>query len=137
MTGSLSDAARDVGLSAEPAAASRVVALRRVLSDIATLAASTPFRASDAATASAIAERVLRVDPSSKALQAVANDASAAAAAMTGGRDAAAREALDRASTGVVLALRRDLLDAPAASAAISDRLNGALVDALRARRPQ
>jgi hypothetical protein len=138
LTGSLSDAARDVSASAQPSMTSRVVALRRVLSDLAALAGEKSLTPANATTTSVIAERLLRIDPSSKALQTVATDVSSAATAMTEHNDRAAHDALDRASTGIVTALRGDLLDAPSAAKSESDlQLNGALVDALRSRRPE
>jgi hypothetical protein len=57
---------------------------------------------------------------------------------MTERNDRAAHDALDRASTGIVTALRGDLLDAPSSTKGESVlQLNGALVDALRSRRPE
>jgi hypothetical protein len=138
LTGSLADAASDVGATADPAASSRVIALRRALSDIATLAGTKTLIAANSAAAAAIAERVLRVDSSAKALQDVSTQMVAAATAITDGRETAARDALDRAAAGIVAALRGDLLDAPANLPSAKDQqIDGALVDALRSRRPE
>ncbi|MEO7087028.1 MAG: hypothetical protein ABI442_13885 [Gemmatimonadaceae bacterium] len=135
LTGSLTDAARDIESSAEPAASSRVVALRRVLSEVATIAGTKTLTSSNASAASAIAERALRVDPSSKTLQEASSLLAAAADAIAGKHERDARERLDRASSAIVAALRTDLLDAPTNVAGANDaRLSGALVDALRSR---
>ena len=65
--------------------------------------------------ASALAERVLRVDPSARSLQDVAALLAAAAAAIGRADTDDAQNHLDRAATGLAAALRADLLDAPAA----------------------
>ncbi|MDB4877894.1 MAG: putative rane protein [Gemmatimonadetes bacterium] len=119
LTGVLTDASRDVRASAEPQADPRVVALRRALAGIATLVGSHAAGTTASAQASSLAESVLRVDPSSKALQDVA-------ALLTSGQ-------LDRAATSLAVALRAELSDAPAVTTSPEvSRLGGALADALR-----
>lgn len=133
LTGVLTDAARDVHpiVNAEPNA--RVIALRRALAGIATLAGAPHFTDDASATASALAETVLRVDPSAKPLQDVATLLNNAGDAIGRSRTDEAHMLLDRAAAGIVAALRGDLLDAPVnAPAADVSRLNGALTDALR-----
>jgi hypothetical protein len=142
LTGMLDDAVRDAQPSAEPARSSRALALRRALSEIATLD-GTASLAGDAATrASSLAERVIAIDPSSRALQDVGAQLASSATAMASHRGDAARAALDRATMGLVAMLRSELLDAPRAPERVDDaRLEGALADQLRAasgaRRPR
>ncbi len=137
LTGELTDAVRDVRPSTEPEENPRTTALRRVLSDVAALAATTRFDASTSTQASALAERVLHVDASSKGLQEVAAQLASAASAIGDGRAAIARESLDRASVGLAYALRGALLEAPIGVQTTNDaRMSGALVDALRSTKP-
>lgn len=136
LTGTLADAVGSVGPSAEASASPLVVALRHTLSDVATAAASRTVDARSAAQLSGLAERVLRIDPSSRTLQGVSSELSAAAKASSEGRADDVRAALDRASNGMVAVLRRELPDAPSRTPNVgASRMNGALVDALRARR--
>ncbi len=136
LSGSLADVTRDERPSADPAADPRVTALRGALAGIASLAGTARLDGSASAGASSLAERVLQVDPSDRALQAVAMVLDTAAAALTRGTASDARARLDRAATDLAAALRRDLLNAPAQPANITtNRLNGALTDALRAPR--
>ncbi|MGH7615669.1 MAG: hypothetical protein ACREPM_00400, partial [Gemmatimonadaceae bacterium] len=129
LTGVLTDAARDTRPRAEPELEPRVVELRRVLADVATLAGA---RASDAARASSLAERVLRIDPSSHELQQVAARLSEASTDLARGHPLDARRALDQSATALAGALRSGMLDAPSTSPTATDLLNGALTDALR-----
>jgi hypothetical protein len=136
LTGTMTDAATDVRSSADPQMNPRVVALRRSLSGVATLAGEPAFGADASAEASALAVRVLQADPSSKALQEAAGRLTAAAADIGRGRSAEARVSLDRAATALSGVLRSGMNDAPAGSARPTDsRVSGALTDALRHRR--
>jgi hypothetical protein len=73
------------------------------------------------------------VDPSSKALQGVAAQVANAASATASGREAEARVLLDRAAVELGAVLRAALVTAPArVTSGEVDRLEGALVDALR-----
>jgi hypothetical protein len=132
LTGVLTDASRDARPRAEPELEPRVTALRRVLADVATLAAGDSLNASRA---SALAERVLRIDPSSRELQQVAAKLSDAATNIDRRRVADARQSLDQSATAIAAALKASLLDAPVVAGDHSvglDLLNGALTDALR-----
>jgi len=136
LTGALADAVGNVGPAVEVSASPLVVALRRSLSDVATAAASRTLDARSAAAFTALAERVLRIDPSSRTLQDVSTQLGAAAKATSDNRTDDARAALDRASDGIVSVLRRELPRAPARTPTLAEsRLNGALVDALRSGR--
>lgn len=136
LTGVLTDAARDAHPSTEPAPDARVTSLRRALSGIAELAGTQRFGADASARASILAESVLRVDPSAKPLQEVAAQLNAAAAALGHSRIDDARAQLDRAATGIAAALRTDLPPAPQRAPSLGlDRLDGALIDALRNQR--
>jgi hypothetical protein len=82
-----------------------------------------------------LAERVLRIDPSSRELQQVAGKLSEAATDIGRTRAVDARRLLDQSATAVAAALKGSLLDMPAAAGASSvtlDVLGGALTDALR-----
>jgi hypothetical protein len=133
LTGVLTDAVRDVRpiVNAEPNA--RVVGLRRALAGVAALAGTPRFTSDASASASALAENVLRIDPSAKPLQDVATLLNSAGDAVARGRIDEAHSLLDRAAAGIAGALRGDLLDAPSrVPASDVSRLNGALTDALR-----
>jgi hypothetical protein len=136
LTGTLTDAATDAEPLVEPERDPRVAALRKTLSEIASLPGATEGNAANASRASALAESVLRVDPSSKPGQQVAAQLDSAASAMNGSQDAIVRLLLDHAATGVARIVRARLLDAPfPATDGDAGRLAGALTDALR-RRP-
>ncbi|HEY4218645.1 MAG TPA: DUF4175 family protein [Gemmatimonadaceae bacterium] len=133
LSGSLTDVVRNSGPSANPAADPRVTALRSTLAEIASLSGGQNANASTAAAASALAQRVLTVDPSDAGLQAVAATLDSAGTSATHSDEARTRAQLDRAATSLAALLRRNLLSAPSApSGATIDRLNGALTDALR-----
>ena len=133
LTGTLTDAARDTRPAIELAPGIRVTSLRSALADIATLAATRPLSSDAAQRASALAASVLRIDPSSKALQDASALLARAGDALSKGNVTDSRDALDRAATGVAAVLRSELLDAPSARrSADLDRLSGALSDALR-----
>jgi hypothetical protein len=132
LTGVLTGAARDMHPRAEAEPEPRIAELRRALADVAALAGAATL---DAAGASALAERVLRIDPSSREVQQVATKLSAAATDMERGRSSDARRALDESATTIAAALKAALLDAPATGGlrgTSTDLLTGALVDALR-----
>jgi hypothetical protein len=138
LTGSLGDAIGDVRPTPEPQAGSATVELRRVLSELAALAASPDIGPGARAGATALAERLLRVDPSSRPLQAASAQLAVAAEAMRSSRIGEARASLDSASSGVVAILRRGLPDAPSRAPSIDEsRMRGALTDALRGTRPR
>lgn len=135
LTGNLSDASRDVRPRSVSELDARVVELRRTLSGIATLASSAGA-ASSASTASMLAERVLRIDASSKPLQGAAALLTSASNAFERGRDSEARELIDRAAVAVTSAVRSELLAAPQPASTRLDQLGGALSDALARRLP-
>jgi hypothetical protein len=125
MTGSLTDAVRDIRPRAEPQLDSRTTALRRVLAEIAAGPSS--------AQASELAERVLRIDASSKAMQGVADQLNRAAGALSSNLGEDAKKSLDQAATALAAELRSGLPASPHEAAGAADaRLNGALADALR-----
>jgi hypothetical protein len=133
LSGTLTDAARTERPSPNPAADPTVTALRRSLAEIASLSGARRTDATTSATASSLAEAVLRVNPSDPALQSVAAVLDSAARAGGSGGRALAREQLDRAATALASAVRKSLLSAPIGRVGNTvDRLNGALVDALR-----
>ena len=136
MTGELVEAGRDVRPLAVPEGSARVVALRSALSNVAELLATTTQQPDASARSSALAERVLRVDASAKALQAIAASLNDAAAAFGKSQAESARKALEVAAVGLTESLRAELLTAPAATRSFgSERLSGALSDALRSTR--
>ena len=139
LSGSLADAATDARPAAEPRRDAATIALRRVLSDVTALAGGVTRDASDiaAARSAALAEQALRVDPSAPALQEVSADLAKAASALAARHGDEAAAALDRAATGIVKILRNELPDAPTDARSLGERrMNGALVDAARARMP-
>lgn len=133
LSGSLSDAARETHPRAETPLDARTVALRRALSDIAAISAHGDIGPSASTDVSAIGERILRADPSSKQLQMVASALSDAARDIAANRQRDARVGLDRAAVGLSAAMRSvistesNAVESPSAAA-----LNGALIDALR-----
>jgi hypothetical protein len=135
LTGSLTDVTRDIRPSVEPTENVRVAELRKSLSSVASVASQRSFAGDASVTISNAGATVLRVDPSSKALQEVASNLSSAAVAIERNRSDDAHRDLERAVTGLAEVLRSHLLDAPpAASRLDANRLGGALSDALRAR---
>lgn len=136
LTGSLTDVARDIQPTATPELSARVTSLRRTLSDVAALAGRRTLSTDDATQASMLAERVLKIDASSKSLQDVSAQLASAATAIRSDRASEARNLLDRAVAGLSGVLRGALLDAPRASPSLgADRMKGALTDALRSGR--
>jgi hypothetical protein len=129
LTGVLTDAARDSRPQTEAQLEPRTIALRRELGNIAALAGSS---SRDGASTVYVAQRVLRVDPSSRALQQVAARLADAAAAIDRGRTNDAIRLLDQSALDLAALLRSSLADAPAPRSAALDALSGALGDALR-----
>src|SRR5207253_4731279 len=87
----------------------------------------------DAALASALATRVLRIDPSDTLLQSVSAQLAAAATALERQRSDDARRVLESGTSAMARVLRVELPDAPQQPASIdAGRLSGSLVDALR-----
>ena len=134
LTGALVDAGRDVRPVAEAGVDARVVTLRGALAEIAALASDANAPAAGAgARLSVVAERVLRVDPSSAALQGISRQLADAAGAVTGGRVDDGRALVDSAAVRLGAVIRAALVKAPSRSLpADVQRLEGALVDALR-----
>jgi hypothetical protein len=112
--------------AAEPPPDPRIIAVRRALADMAALAADANRGATGvAARATALAEQVLRIDPSSAPIRDVAA--------------AIAQASWDQAATGLAAIARASLPADPAhTSNPELDALAGALADALRrqGRRP-
>ena len=135
LTGTLTDAVRDTRPVTASELDSRTTALRRALAGIATLAAAqrTDGGANAAVEASALAEGMLGVDPSSKPLQDVAALLARVSTSIAGGRRDEASDLLGRAATNLAAIVRAELRDVPARGSALDvDRLSGALTDALR-----
>jgi hypothetical protein len=137
LTGVVSDVARDVRPAAAAAPNPRLAALRTALADVAALA-SDPTRATDSGVgrAVAIAQQVLRLDPSSTAYRdatsALVGMGRATTPARDGANAAAIDAALDRTATRLAELIRTELLIAPEPASASLDALAGALADALR-----
>lgn len=131
LSGTLTDAARDTRPRADPELDPRVVALRRAIADIATLAGTSTFAANSATGAQAIGETILRFDAASKPLQDAATLLASASSAISKGNSGEARILLDRAATGIAAVLRNEIAPAPRTMSTELDRLSGALGDAL------
>jgi hypothetical protein len=129
LTGTLTDASRDVRPRAEPEPDPKLAALRRAVANIATLAGSPSWNAVEAQN---IGEEILRADASSKPLQEAAALLASASSSMAKKNENEARSFLDRAATRIAAVIRVDLAPAPRISASSLDRLGGALGDALR-----
>lgn len=130
LSGTLTDAVRDVRPVPEASHDSRLAALRQALSGVASLAGE---RTPDAVTASNLAEAVLRVDPASRSLQQVGAQLDSAATAFTQSRIDAGRALLGNAATSLTRVMRNALPVTPKPGAGASpSRLAGALADALR-----
>ena len=145
LTGGLSDAVGEGRPVAEPSQTAASVTLRRVLSDVAALGGSatrpgTLLQArgdTAAARLTALAEQALRVDPSSPVLQEVSAQLAQAANAASTHRGDEAAAAIDQASRGIVRILRRELPQRSTGTPSFDDqRLQGALVDAMRGVKP-
>jgi hypothetical protein len=120
LTGTLAALDRETRPAALPPPSPRVAAIRRVLADLGALSADANRGAPDvAARATALAEQVLRIDPSSPPLRDVAT--------------AIAQASWDRAATALAAIARAELPAEPARGANPRlDALAGALADALR-----
>ena len=151
LTGVLADAGRDVRPLPETVTDPRIAALREALGRVAALASAAGGAASPSAgvgdttvapdpqvSASILAQDVLRVDPSSEELQAVAAQLSDAGTAFSARRAGDARDLLDRAATSLAVLIRSMLVDAADEPRSLElRRLEGALVDALRGATPR
>ena len=138
LSGALTDARSDRRVTVTPPPDARGAALRRVLADIATVAReSGKVRGADASGSArfgALAEVVLRVDPSSKVLQKVSSRLSEASTSMASARPTEAQQQLDSATVALAAVLRSNAPSvAPAVSTFSHRELGGALGDALRA----
>lgn len=133
MSGTLADAARDTRPAPQPEVDSRIVALRRVLASIAELAGTPKYDENASTRASMLAQEVLRIDASSKPLQAISQTLNDAAGALSHARADDARARLDNAATAIAAVLKSDVLPAPVTAGSLDDRrLGGALIDRLR-----
>jgi len=134
LTGLLTDIARDARPPRRVEPSPQIVTLRRVLADVAALSGRADLDASDAAAATAAAERLLRLD-AGNAVRAVATELTSAAAAIRRADVTTARSTLARALLALADATRATLPDAPPAGAdPETRRLEGALADAVRKR---
>ncbi len=132
LTGELAGVSRTTRPSTEPEVEPRHLAMRDVLASIAAIP-TTDLTAADAVRVSALAQRILRVDPSAEALQQIAALLDNSATAIADGRNSQARTQLDRAATQLAAVLRAELTDSPNVTGTPgARRLEGALVDALR-----
>jgi len=133
LTGVLATASPDVRPAAGPIADPRITALRQTLAGIATLAAATPLGANSAALVSALAQRMLEVDPSDETLQRVASQLTAAGSAIGDGKGNDAKRLLSDAAMTLASVVRASLLNGPPrAQTAEVSRLRGELADQLR-----
>lgn len=134
LTGVLAAASRDVRTVGEPVTNPKVVALRRALAGIATLAGTPEVPADATSTTSRLAQSVLEVDPSALPLQKVAADLDRAAVAIgQSNRSDDARRLLDSVATQLAAILRAEMLLAPESrGSAELNAMQGALADALR-----
>jgi hypothetical protein len=129
LTGSLAAASSDTRPRAEAEPERRVIELRRALADVAAVAGGSSF---DPAGISALAERVLRIESSSREIQQIADRLSQAATELSRGNASGARRSLDESARSIATTLRAKLLDAPTAVNEELNTLSGALTDALR-----
>ena len=135
LTGVLAALARTTRPSAAAPPPTRATEVRRVLVDVATLAAESGLATGDAAARStALAERVLRIDPAAVPFREVAAALTRAAELITARADTASiHAAFNRASTGLAAIARAELAPDPSRGFdAQLDALAGALADALR-----
>ncbi|MEP6779797.1 MAG: hypothetical protein ABJC26_07905, partial [Gemmatimonadaceae bacterium] len=136
MTGPLLDVGRDQHPIPLGEANARVVALRGALAGIAELSGGRTVRGDASALASELAERVLRVDPSSKPLQAIAAQLNEAASYFGKSQTDNARRSLQQAAVNLTSTLRAEVITAPQQQRSFdADKLDGAIVDALRGAR--
>ena len=137
LTGVLTTVTRDVRQQRAPEPSARVVALRSALAGIAGIANAATLAFDAAARASALAQRVLQIDASSKPLQEVATRLTEASNEISRGRATSANALLDSAAVGLGAVLRRDVFSAPSAPRSLQlHALDGQLVEA-RKRPPE
>ena len=134
LTGTLRDLARNARPASEAEPPPRVVALRRVLVDLAALGTSTLSADESARVVSALAQRLLTIDPASAELRDVATTLGAAARQPAALASPASRTAtLVPAATALAAAIRAQLpADSRRRANADLDALAGALASALR-----
>ena len=136
LTGVLADAGRHVRPIPATASDPRVATLRSALAGIAALAGAAAQGTDDAtapARASVLARELLRVDPASDTLQAIAAQVSDAGNAIGDRRLADAQVGLDRAALELGRVIRAMLADAAREPGSLElRRLEGALRDGLR-----
>jgi hypothetical protein len=135
LTGVLAAIARGSRPAVEADATPRVTALRTALAELAALIGDTAGLDAAANRVTALAQAVLRVDPASEPVRAVAADLTAAAGQLNGGaRDrTTARETLGLAAVSLAAVVRSELVAAAHRPASLAARqLDGALADALR-----
>jgi hypothetical protein len=147
LTGALTDLARDPRPAGSADVNARRDDLRRALAALAALAGRSVYSAGDAATATALAETVLRLDAGNAAnagagtsadtsrapMRDLAAEIASAGTSMTGGNATDARARLDRAAMALTAIVRAELADAPVAPLdAAARRLQGALRDGRR-----
>lgn len=134
MTGPLVEAGRDVRPVPVAAATQRIISLRKSLAGVATLMNADESSSESAAQAAALAETVLRIDASSKPMQAIAAQLSDAAAAFNKSRQSDAVRSLEAGAVALTAVLRAEMLTSPDRPRSLgTDRLSGAFSDALRA----
>ena len=134
LSGSLADAARETHPAVRAELDPRAAELRRALSD---LAAADVARSAGSAELSAAAERIIRVDPSSQALQDIAARIDAASQDAANRRMDRARARVDSATRSLAAVLRSALPLGGRAVGGVDDAvMRGALVDALQRRAP-
>jgi len=133
LTGKLTDLARDPRPAGAADLHPRRADLRTALAGIAGLAGKPAYGADDAATATALAETLLRLDAGAGPLRDLAGDVASAAASMSAGNAQDARTRLDRAAVALSGVLRAELAEAPTAPIdPAGRRLQGALRDGRR-----
>jgi hypothetical protein len=136
LTGTLSDAMTSARPADNSVIEARTAALRIALRDLAVVA-NQPMDARTAAGLSAIALRVLQIDPSAKPLQDAAAKLDGAARDATASRSREARAAIDTAATAIASVARASLPIAPSTAPPIEDAVTaGGFADALRGRHP-
>ena len=135
LTGTLSDARRDVRPPGEPPADPRVTALRRALASLAGVGATGALDPEAGETIARIAQEILRADPTSEVVQRVTGRLTDAGAAIARGRPDEARTLIDSGAVELARIVRVALLDSPAASRRLDlSRLHGMLTDSLHRR---
>jgi hypothetical protein len=134
LTGTLRDLARNARPASEAEAPPRVVALRRVLVDLAALGTSTLSAEESARAVSALAQRLLTIDPASAQLRDVATTLGEAARQPAALASPASRTTtLFPAATALAAVIRAQLpTDSLRRANADLDALAGALASALR-----